>query len=160
MPAQFAQVDVTFLVNHDGILTVSAKEQRSGAKAQVTVQPAHGLSQSEVDQLVNESIEHAHDDFTARRLIELRNKAEGDLRATEKGLLQAGNRLTQDQREAITASTTALRATIAGSDLNVLQAAITAHAGVTNPLATIIMNEVVRKRLGGTDADKLDAEKL
>src|SRR5262245_9612220 len=59
MPAQFAKVDVTFLVNQDGILMVTAKEERSGVQAQVTVQPAHGLTQPEVDELVNESIEHA-----------------------------------------------------------------------------------------------------
>jgi Fe-S protein assembly chaperone HscA len=160
MPAQFAQVDITFLVNHDGILTVSAKEQRSGVKAQVTVQPAHGLTQSEVEQLVNESIEHAQEDFTARRLIELRNKAEGDLRATEKGLAEAGGQLTSEQRDAISTSTAALRTAMAGNDLAALQSAITTHAGATNPLATIIMNEVVRKRLGGADADELNAEKL
>jgi FeS assembly protein IscX len=160
MPAQFAQVDVTFLVNHDGILTVRAKELRSGVEAQVTVQPAHGLTPDEVDKLVSESIEHAQEDFTARRLIEWRNKAEGDLRATEKGLTQAGDRLSQDQRNAIAATGSALRAAISGTDPSTLQAAITAHAGSTNPLATIIMNEVVQKRLGGTDADELDPNKL
>jgi Fe-S protein assembly chaperone HscA len=160
MPAQFAQVDVTFLVNHDGILTVSARELRSGAKAQVTVQPAHGLTPAEVEQLVNESVENAHADFTARRLIELRYKAEGDLRHTEKALAQAGDRLTQAQRDAIAESGAALTAAQAGSDVGTLQAALKAHAEATNPLATIIMNEVVRQRLGGTDADRLDADKL
>ena len=160
MPAQFAQVDVTFLVNHDGILTVSAKELRSGAAAQVTVQPAHGLSPNEVDQLVSDSIANAHADFTARRLIELRNKAGGDLRATDKGLAQAGDRLAPDQRAAIAKTDAALRAAVAGTDLAALQAAIDAHAGATNPLATLIMNEVVRRRLSGTDADNLNAEKL
>jgi Fe-S protein assembly chaperone HscA len=160
MPAQFAQVEVTFLVNQDGILTVGARELRSGAKAQVTVQPAHGLTQDEVEKLVNESIENAQEDFTARRLIEWRNKAEGDLRATEKGLKDAGNQLTAEQRDLIAKTSAALRTAMAGDDLAALKDAIDAHAGATNPLATIIMNEVVRKRLGGTDADKLDAEKL
>ena len=98
MPAQFAQVDVTFLVDQNGMLTVSAKEQRSGAQAQVTVQPATGLTRDEVEQLVNESIEHAEADFTTRRLIELRNKAAGDLRHTEKALVQAGEKLSAEQR--------------------------------------------------------------
>ncbi|QJW99823.1 molecular chaperone DnaK [Frigoriglobus tundricola] len=160
MPAQFAQVDVTFLVNHDGILTVSAKEQRSGAKAQVTVQPAHGLTQAEVDQLVSDSIENAHEDFTARRLIELRNKAENDLRHTEKSLTQAGHRLTPEQREAIAAAGAALRTAIAGSDLAKLQQALDAFGSATNPLATLVMNEVVRKALGGTDEGDLDPNKL
>jgi molecular chaperone DnaK (HSP70) len=153
-------VDVTFLVNHDGILTVTAKELRSGAQAQVTVQPAHGLTPDEVDALVNASIEHAQEDFTARRLIELRNKAAGDLRATEKMLAQAGDRLSQEQRDAIAQTGTALRAASAGSDVAALQAAITAHASTTNPLATIVMNEVLRKRFGGSGEDQLDPEKL
>ena len=156
MPAQFAQVDVTFLVDQNGLLTVSAKEQRSGAETQVTVQPAHGLTAGEVEALVNESIEYAHDDFTTRRLIELRNKAETDLRHTEKALAQAGDRLTADQRAAITATTTALRAAAAGSDLNALQAAIDAFAAATNPLAHLLMNEVLRKSLGGTPAADLE----
>ena len=160
MPAQFAQVEVTFLVNQDGILTVSAREVRSGAKAQVTVQPAHGLTQAEVEELVTESIENAQEDFTTRRLIELRNKAAGDLRATEKGLAEAGDRLAPEQRAAIAQTSAALRAAAAGSDLPALQAAISEHARTTNPLATLIMNDVVRKRFAGTDADKLDDNKL
>jgi Fe-S protein assembly chaperone HscA len=160
MPAQFAQVEVTFLVNHDGILTVSAKELRSGAQAQVTVQPAHGLTQGEVDALVSESIEHAQEDFTARRLIELRNKAEGDLRATEKGLAQAGDRLTPEQRAAIDAAGEALRASSAGSDVGALQRAIDAFAKATNPLATIVMNEVVRKRFGGAGEEELNPDNV
>jgi molecular chaperone DnaK len=160
MPAQFAQVDVTFLVNQDGILTVTAKELRSGAQTQVTVQPAHGLTQDEVDALVNASIEHAHADFTARRLIELRNKAEGDLRYTEKGLAEAGDQLTAEQRAAIAQTSAALRTAIAGSDLAALQAAIKAHVETTNPLATIIMNEVVRKKFTGSGGDALNPEKL
>lgn len=160
MPAQFAQVDVTFLVNHDGILTVSAKELRSGAKAQVTVQPAHGLTPAEVDALVSASVEHAQEDFTARRLIELRNKATGDLRAAAKALADAGHRLAPEQRAAIAAAESALRAAANDTDLTALQMAITDFAAATNPLATIVMNEVVRKALGGTDADQLDANKL
>ena len=160
MPAQFAQVDVTFLVNQDGILTVTAKELRSAAKAQVTVQPAHGLSPAEVDQLVNDSIENAHADFTARRLIELRNKAEGDLRHTEKALAAAGAQLAPEQHAAIAKTEAALRAALARSDLATLQAALNDFVGATNPLATLMMNEVVQKSLGGTDAERVDAEKL
>jgi molecular chaperone DnaK (HSP70) len=160
MPAQFAQVEVTFIVNHDGILTVSAKELRSGAKAQVTVQPAHGLTPDEVDQMVNASIEHAREDFTARQLIELRNKAENDIRHTEKQLPQAGDKLTPEQREAIRSTETALRTAIAGDDLTALRGAIDAFGKATNPLATIIMDEVLRKRFGGSDEGELDPDKL
>jgi molecular chaperone DnaK len=160
MPAQFAQVDVTFLVNQDGMLTVSAREERSGAQAQVTVRPAHGLTRDEVDQLVLESIEHAEEDFTARRLIELRNKANADLRHSDKALGEVGDKLTSGEREAIIAASDALKAAIAGDDLDVLQNALDAFARATNPLATIRMNEVVRKALEGADPTKLDPTRL
>ena len=160
MPAQFAQVDVTFLVDQNGILTVSAREQRSGAQARVTVQPAHGLTREEVDQLVEESIEHAHDDFTARRLVELRNKAEADLRHTDKALAQAGSTLTAEQRSHVDQAAARLRAAVAGAGLADLQRTIDEFGAATNPLATLLMNEVLRKALGGTTEGGLDATKL
>ncbi|MFM8271396.1 MAG: Hsp70 family protein, partial [Gemmata sp.] len=160
MPAQFAQVDVTFLVNQDGILTVSARELRSGVQTRVTVQAAHGLSAADVDKLVSESIDNAQEDFTARRLIELRNKSHNDLRHTDKALAQAGAALTADQREAITRAGAALRTAATGTDLGALQAALNAHVAATNPLATLVMNDVVRKVLGGTSESDLSTDKL
>jgi len=158
MPAQFAQVDVTFLVDQNGLLTVSAKELRSGVQAEVTVQPAHGLSASEVDALVNESIAHAKDDFSARRLIELKNKAEADLRHTAKALGMAGHRLTDAERAAVNAAEAALRSAIAGRDLNAVQRAIDGFAAATNPLATLLMNEVVKQSLAGVAERELHGD--
>ncbi len=160
MPAQYAQVDVSFLVNQDGMLTVSAKELRSGATATVTIQPAHGLTPEEVDQLVSDSITNAEADFTERRLVELRNKATTDMRHTEKALATAGERLTPEQLAKITTAKTELQSAIAGSDLSTLQHAIDAFGLATNPLAHLLMNEVVKQALGGTNADALDATKL
>ena len=155
MPAQFAQVDIEFLVDQNGLLKVSAKEHRSGAQAQVTVQPAHGLTGDEVEQMVSESIENAHTDFTARRFIELKNKAEADLRHTEKALPQAGNRLAPEQRTNIDRAADALRTAIVGSDLNELQSALDAFGAATNPLAHLLMNEVLRQSLHGTTEESL-----
>ncbi|MDY3553753.1 molecular chaperone DnaK [Gemmata sp. JC717] len=160
MPAQFAQVEVTFRVNQDGILAVTARELRSGAQANVTVQAAHGLSSADVDRLVNESIVNAQDDFTARRLIELRNKGANDLKHTEKGLAQAGARLSAEQREAIAAAGATLQGAMNGSDLAVLQRAIDAFSAATNPLAVLVMNDVLRRGLGGENPDTLDPNKL
>jgi Fe-S protein assembly chaperone HscA len=160
MPAQFAKVEVTFLVNQDGMLTVTAKEERSGAQAQVTVRPAHGLSRAEVEELVTESIEHAEADFTTRRLIELRNKAAGDIRHTEKALDQAGEKLTAQQQEQIATAMTELNTAMGGDDLGALQRALDTFGAATNPLAHLIMNEVLRKAIGGEDPNKLDATKL
>ena len=93
-------------------------------------------------------------------MIELRNKATGDLRHADKALTTAGGKLTPEQRTGIDAAAAELRAAMAGADLAALQRAIDAFAAATNPLATLVMNEVVKKALGGTDADKLDPTKL
>jgi len=158
MPAQFAQVDITFLVDQNGLLTVSAKELRSGVQAQVAVQPAHGLTSDEVEQMVNESIEHAREDFTARRFIELKNKAEADLRHTEKALAQAGSQLTSEERAKLDAAAAALKTAAAGSGLPALQQAIDAFAAAANPLAHLLMNEVLRKSLAGSTEAALKEE--
>jgi molecular chaperone DnaK (HSP70) len=142
-----AQIDVTFLVDANGILTVTAKEQRSGKEAAVTVQPSHGLSQEEVEQLVLESVEHAHEDFSARRFIELKNKADTDLRHTEKGLHQAGNQLTAEERQRIDAAVAATRQAMQGSDVDALHRAVAVLGEATNPLALLLMNTVVKSTL-------------
>ena len=160
MPAQFAQVDVTFLVNQDGMLKVSAKELRSGAQAEVTVQPAHGLTQAEVEQLVTDSVENAEADFTARRLIELRNKANSDLRHLDKLLAEHGDSLRADERSAIVAAASELRTTAGTENLDDLQAAINKLGAVANPLTSLAMNRVTKQALSGTAADKLDPTKL
>ncbi len=160
MPAQFAQVDVTFLVDQNGQLTVSAKELRSGVQAQVTVQPAHGLTPGEVDALVSASIENAGDDFAARRFIELSNKAAADLRHTDKGLAQAGDALSEDQRAAVEHAADGLRAAMAGKSLDALQAALNGFTAAVNPLAQVMMSAVLTGALGGTSPDALDAATL
>lgn len=155
MPAQMPQVDVTFLVDANGQLTVSAKEQRSGKEMSVAVQPPHGLSQDEVERLVLESVEHAHDDFAARRLIELRNKAEAELRHTEKGLAAAGTELAPDERDRIEHAMTAVRAAKKDDRPDRLQAALDQLSTATQSLAERMMNAVVRATLSGHKPDEV-----
>jgi molecular chaperone DnaK len=157
MPAQLPQVDVTFLVDQNGILTVSAKELRSGQETKVTVQAGHGLSTDEVDRLVMESVEHAQSDFTTRRFIELKNKADADLRHTEKALDRAGERLSAEQRSRIDSTREELQKAMAGKEVDVLQRALAVFGNATQPLAEILMNEVVRASLRGQAEEKLDA---
>jgi molecular chaperone DnaK len=157
MPANFPQVDVTFLVDANGLLTVSARELRSGREASVSVQPAHGLSQDEVERLVLESVEHAHADFAVRRMIELRNKAEADLRHTEKAMAQAGLQLTAEERGRIDAAVAEVRARLAGGDVDALHRAVAGLGDATNGLAQIVMNQVLTATLAGQSPDALTA---
>ncbi|HEY2786702.1 MAG TPA: molecular chaperone DnaK [Fimbriiglobus sp.] len=149
MPAQMAQVDVTFLVDANGMLTVSAKEQRSGREASVEVKAAHGLSQDEVEKLVLDSVEHAHADFTARRFVELKNKADTDLRHASRAMERVGDRLPPDERAKIEACTTTLIAAMAGTDVDALHRAVDAFGTVTAPLAELQMNAAVKGLLSG-----------
>ncbi|OWK44474.1 molecular chaperone DnaK [Fimbriiglobus ruber] len=160
MPAQMPQVDVTFLVDANGILRVSAKEQRSGAEASVDVKAAHGLSQDEVERLVLESVAHAHEDFNARRFIEYKNKAEADLRHTEKALAALGEKLTPVQRADIDRTTAVLQSALTGTDANALEQATTTFNTATTPLAELLMNAAAQQLFGGKTEDQLDAENL
>jgi molecular chaperone DnaK (HSP70) len=160
MPAGQPQVDVTFLVNENGMLTVSAKEQRSGKEASVTVQASHGLSQDEVDRLVLESVEHAHEDYTTARLIALKNDAERDLRAFEKAHAPRRELVSAEQWQAIESSRATLAAAVAGSDLQSLVDARERFNRAAGPLAQAVMNDVVRRALGGKSEDDLDPDAI
>ncbi|MGL6075356.1 MAG: molecular chaperone DnaK [Fimbriiglobus sp.] len=156
MPAQFPQLDVTFLVNADGMLTVSAIEERSGQKASVEVKAAHGLSQDEVERLVLESVEFAHEDFNNRRFIELKNKADADLRHTTKALAQASDQLTSEQLSTIDTVAAKLRLAMAGQDVEALQQTADAFNAATTPLAEALMNAAAKQLLQGKTEDNLN----
>lgn len=149
MPAGLPQVDVTFLVNENGLLTVSAKEQRSGQQASVTVQAAHGLSQDEVDRLVLESVAHAQEDMRTARFITLKNRATGELHGYEKNLRPHLAKLAPDAQTAIANAEAALRAAIAGDAIEPLLQAGAEFTRVAQPLAELAMNAVVQQTLQG-----------
>jgi molecular chaperone DnaK len=149
MPAGFPIVLITFRVDANGILRVTAKEERSGATASVEVKAAHGLNQDEVERLVLESVEFAHEDFSARRLIEFRRKAETDLEHTGKALIQEGQHLSDEQRQAIVSATDRLRAAMQQNDVNVLHGAVDHFGKATLPLAELMMNSAALGLLKG-----------
>jgi Fe-S protein assembly chaperone HscA len=160
MPAMMPQVDVTFLVDANGLLTVTAREQRSGKEAAVTVEPSHGLSRDEVEQMVLASIEHAREDFTARRFIELKNKAESDVRYTEQALARAGQALSPAQRQRIETAVAATRQAMAGSDVDALHRTVAELGEATNPLAMVQFDAAAKAVLKDKKLDEVDAEKV
>jgi molecular chaperone DnaK (HSP70) len=151
---------VTFTVDVNGLLTVSAREQRSGQSASVTVQPAHGLSRDEVEQLVLDSVTHAHADFAARRLIELKNKADADLRHTEKALARPGIDLTAAERARIAAAQATVRSQLAGTDPDALHAALDELGAATARLAEQVMNAVLTATLAGKRESEITQDAL
>jgi len=101
---------VKFLIDANGILQVSAREQRSGKEAEIQVQPSYGLTDEQVEGMLLESFDYAEEDFRQRQVIEARNQAETILAALEKGRNSpAWGQLTSDEHQRITKQAKALK---------------------------------------------------
>ena len=160
MPAGFPIVLITFRVDANGMLAVTAKEERSGVAASVEVKAEHGLSQDEVEKIVLESVEHAHADFAARQIIEFRRRAESNLEHTAKSLARQGQHLTAEQRAVIDEATRSLNAAMAGDDVEALRRADKAFGDATLPLAELNINAATKALLSGKTEGEVDAGKL
>jgi Fe-S protein assembly chaperone HscA len=147
MPAGLPRIEVTFLLDANGMLSVTAKEIRSGTAASVEVRPTYGLSEAEVERMIEESLEHAEEDVAARMLIDARNEADTVLRATEKALVQGADVLEADEAERIRAARAALAVTRTGTDVDAIRNATTRLNEATQRLAEVLMDSALRSRL-------------
>jgi chaperone protein DnaK len=147
MPAGLPQVDVTFLLDANGMLQVTAVERRSGKAATVDISPSQGLNRDDVERMIRESIERAREDFSARRLVELRNKADANLRHTDKALRNAASRIESRLKSEIESAADSVRSLRDGSDAEALQRALDHLDQVTQPLAELLMNSVLEEQL-------------
>ena len=147
MPAGLPRIEVTFLIDANGILSVSAKEVRSGTQASVEVRPTYGLSEAEVERMIDESLEHAEADVRARGLIDARNEADTVLRATEKALVQGADSLGADEAARIREAVSALSAARHGEDAGAIRAATDRVNQETQQLAERLMDSALRDTL-------------
>jgi len=148
MPAGLPRIEVKFLIDADGILSVSAQEQRTGKYQSVEVKPTYGLTDEEVERMILESFEYAEADIEAREVIEARNEAATVLIATEKGLKseQFADLSAEEQNE-ITAAATHLQETVKIEDHRAIRDAIERLSQATQRLAEMIMNSAIQKAL-------------
>ena len=109
MPAGLPRILVTFLIDENGILNVSAREERSGQEAGIQIVPTHGLTRDEVRRMEMESYAHAREDMTAHRLIDLRNQVAFDTHKAEQMLARAGHLLEPTEKEGVNSAITELR---------------------------------------------------
>lgn len=149
-PAGLARIEVKFLIDANGILQVSAKDVRTGEQHSIEVQPSYGISDAEIERMLEDSIEYAEQDFAERQAIEARTEAETILVATAKALLtvQAGM-LPPEERAKIVAGVAELRESIAGSDYRLMRKKIDEVNEATNHLAEVMMNSAVNTVLQG-----------
>jgi len=150
MPAGAARIEVKFLIDASGILQVQARDLRTGELRSVEVQPSYGLNDTEIERMLEESIEFAEQDFATRQVIEARNEAESILAATEKGLAgEAGRSLETAERAEIAAAEAALREAMGGEDYKLIRARIDALNHATANLAESMMNQVLHATVEG-----------
>jgi molecular chaperone HscA len=155
MPAGAARIRVTFQVDADGLLAVSAREQASGVEAAITVKPSYGLSDGEIARMLQDSFAHAADDMAARALAEAQVEADQVTTATRAALAADGDLLTVDERAAIDAALAEVAHCRAGADHHALVAATHALNRATGDFAARRMDRGVARALTGQRIDAL-----
>jgi Fe-S protein assembly chaperone HscA len=155
MPAGMPKIEVTFLIDANGILQVHAREQRTGKAASIEVKPTYGLSEGDVERMVEESFTYAEADVETRLLIETRNEADTVLTHVARALRQAGPLLAADERRAIEAAVAALRQARDGQDRDAIRERTTDLNRATEHLAETLMDAALRGALGTRRADEI-----
>ena len=149
MPAGLPKVEVSFLINADGILQVSAKELRSGVTQSIDIKPQYGLTDEEVEQRLMESITHAKADIATRALVEASTEAEQMLSVTEKFMVKNANLLSKDEMTATANAMQALQLAITMADKNLIQTKTEELNDLTRPFAERVMDQAISGALKG-----------
>jgi molecular chaperone DnaK (HSP70) len=155
MPAGLPRIEVRFLIDANGILQVSAREQRSGKEAQVSVQPSYGLTDETVETMILDSFDNAEEDLRRVQLIEARKEADTIVAALAKGRHgPAWDLLTKDERNRIARLETALQSVQSGDNYHAIRDAIDALNEGTMRLAELMMDSAVSTALKGKTMDQ------
>ena len=153
MPAGLPKVEVSFLINADGILQVSAKELRSGVAQSIDIKPQYGLTDEEVEQRLLESITHAKEDIAKRALVEASTEAEQMLSVTEKFMVKNMALLSKDEMTATAVAMQALQLAITMEDKNLIQTKTEELNDLTRPFAERVMDQAISGALKGRGID-------
>ena len=155
MLAGIPRIEVTFLIYANGILNVTAKELRSGTEASVEVRPSYGLTDAEVERMIEESFAFAEADVRARLVIETKNEADKVIRATEKALKDGVALISQEERQSIQEALQALITARGGEGLDLLQERLQGLNRATQHLAEVLMDQALRGVVENKKIDEL-----
>jgi len=144
------RIEVKFLIDANGILHVSAREQRSGKQAEIEVKPTYGLTDEQVETMILDSFDHAEADIRQRQVIEARNEAETILAAVSKAKTQpAWQQLTPEESTAIASRIVDLEKIKIGNDYKAIRAVIDALDQATRRLSNLMMDTALAGALKG-----------
>ncbi len=147
-PAGLARVEVTFLLDANGILNVTARDIKSGKAASVEVQPSYGLTDEQVERMLIESFEYAEQDIRSRQVLDARTEAETILMAAARAINDYGDEaVTPSERAKIQEAVSALEVACRGEDAGSIRDMVDALNEVTMPLAERMMDSVLKSAL-------------
>ncbi len=155
MAAGAARIRVTFTIDADGLLQVSAKEQTSGVEAHIDVKPTYGLGDEQIARMLQESFSTAESDMRARALVEARVDADRMLLATRSALQADGDLLSAQEASDIGQLMSALQMASSTEDAAVIEAATEALAKATEPFAALRMNRGIQQALAGKNIETI-----
>jgi molecular chaperone DnaK len=143
-PGGVPRIEVTFVIDVNGILNVTAKDLSTGKEEHIEVKPAYGLTEEEISRQVDESVEHAFEDMDRRMWVDHKQEAERVVAATQKTMSQYGEKLDDATRERIIGLVERTRTALEGGDWHELKAALDALNEATLPLAEVLVTEAIK----------------
>jgi molecular chaperone DnaK (HSP70) len=150
MQAGLPRIEVKFLIDANGILQVTAREQRSGLQSQIEVKPTYGLTDEQVETMILDSFDFAEQDIEQRQVIEAKNEAETILNAVEKGREHPSfQQLTSDELAAIEAGISELKAAVQGGSYKIIRQGIERLDQATRRFAELMMDSAVSGAMKG-----------
>jgi Fe-S protein assembly chaperone HscA len=155
-PAGLPRIEVRFLIDANGILTVSARDQRTGQEQSIEVKPSYGLSDEQIEKMLIDSVEFAEEDIRRRQVIESRNEAETVMRAAEKALAERADALVgKEEQDAIRRALDELRLAVAGEDHLLIRERLKQLDEASQHLAEMIMDNAVLAALKDRKASEV-----
>lgn len=149
LPAGVPRIEVTFLIDANGILNVTATDLRTAKSQSIEVKPSYGLSDTEVERMIEDSFKFAAEDVNARKLIEARLDAEALLKATDKSLVDAGHLIAQEEAHSIRATLAQLSTAKGGTDPRTIRARMTELEQAAKHLNVVMLDDSLKKSLQG-----------
>jgi molecular chaperone HscA len=149
MPAGLAKVEVSFLINADGILNVKAKELRSGVEQSIEVKPQYGLTDAEVEKMLSDSIIHAKEDISVRALVEAITEGQQLVETTEKFLMKNTEFLSMEEVDQTNEAISDLKKVLNSKEKNLIQKKTEKLNEVSRPFAERVMNEAIKRSMKG-----------
>jgi Fe-S protein assembly chaperone HscA len=149
LPAGVPRIEVTFLIDANGILNVTASDMRTGQSQSIEVKPSYGLSDNEVERMIEDSFKFAQEDVSARKLIEARLDAGALFTTTEKSLAEGGTLIAEKDAAAVRVALAALNAAKEGSDPKAIRARMAELEEAAKPLSVAMLDNSLKRGLQG-----------